>query len=119
MLDPGAQVLVCGLETAPPAAFLAEKWAKRAAAVFTAPFTVLNVVRDILANPQIRAIVFEGTGNERELFRQFWEGLVSFGGIHEDHLDLVRRFVDLFDEDCVFYKPKQPFWPLRLKYAET
>jgi hypothetical protein len=120
-LLPEGQVLVCTLAGERFPVDVLRAWEKRAAAVF--PFRedddVTDVIRDVLANPQIRAIVFADEGWGREAFERFWardwtpEGASS---IKEEHLEVVREFVDLYDRDCGIHSPMQPFWPERLLY---
>lgn len=118
LLDPDQQLLVCTLSTETTAAHVAEKWATRAAAAFKFEEydDISEVVRDVLANPQIRAVVFDGVGRGRAPFLAFWRREKQLEGINEEHLEMVRQFVDLFDDDCHFHKPKQPFWYKRLIY---
>lgn len=120
-LDPDGQVLVCTLagERFPEA--LLSTWRGRAAAVF--PFRgdddLADVVRDLLANPGIRAIVFADEGAGREAFERFWaRDWVPDGAkvIKEEHLEVVRQFVDLYDGDCGLHSPLPPFWPEPLIY---
>lgn len=118
ILNSEMQILVCSLSDPHDAVALLERWKARAVATFSfGPDDVVgDVVRDLLANPQVRAIVFDGQGDASRL-RAFWKRELELGGgIEEEHLELVRQFVDLFDGDCVFHKPQQPFWPKRLKY---
>lgn len=114
------QILICSLGTPSTTPALLKKWGERACAVFEfrAGDDLCGVVRDLLANPQIRAIVFDGEGGDACALRAFWRREVSPDwGISPDHLELVRQFVDLFDEDCSFHQAQQPFWPERLKYT--
>lgn len=121
VLDVDKQILVCSLEGGHRRNDLLTRWETRAAATFsfTADDDICDVVRDLLANPQIRAIVFDGSSAVENVFRDFWERRTTPGWkINEEHLELVRQFVDLFNDDCGFHKPQQPFWPQRLKYQE-
>ena len=97
-----------------------ERWGKRAcAALGDSSRNVRDVVRDLLANPQIRSIVFDGPACGREVYDKFWLGADDPGWrIDKEHLDLVRRFVDLFDDDCMWRVPPQPFWPARVMYLD-
>ena len=120
-LDDERQVLVCALSSRKEASWLQKKWAGRAVAVFEfhAGDDVMDVVRDLLANPQIRALVFEGEGKVRSIFSGFWSGALKIGlqGVAEQHVTVMRQFVDLYDGDCGIRGPLQPFWPERLRYA--
>lgn len=122
VLDPDKQILVCSLDAQAATSDLRERWRDRAAAIFSfrAGDDVLDVVRDLLANPQIRIVVFDGEGAGREVFDAFWKKTREFDldGIAENHADAVRQFVDLYDGDCGMRGPLQPFWPTRLKYAQ-
>lgn len=120
-LDVDKQILVCALEGGHRRNDLLTRWETRAAATFsfTEADDVCDVVRDLLANPQIRAIVLDGSGKAEDKLRAFWARQTTPNWkINEEHLELVRQFVDLFNEDCGFHKPQQPFWPQRLKYQE-
>lgn len=101
------QVLVCG---SPPSG----KWESRAAAVFmlTTRDAPVDVVRDILANPQIRALVLDNAGPAGEDIRLIWKD-TSFltTVVSKEHLSLVRGFVDLFDDDYRLFSKQPPFWP--------
>jgi hypothetical protein len=78
---------------------------------------LFDLVRDLLANPQIRAIVFDGPGTGVQVIRDFWTSrdIPKTWYINAEHIMLVRQFVDLYDEDCGS-PVMQPFWPKRLKY---
>lgn len=119
--DANKQLLVCTLWT--PRAQCEEKWKPRAAAgfEFLSGGDVLDVVRDLLANPQIRAIVFDGIDSGgRGLFEAFWKGPLppDLQGIEPAHAEAVQQFVDLYDEDCSMLYPLPPFWPTRLRYVK-
>jgi hypothetical protein len=121
VLNLDKQLLVCTLST-PWRAEQVKKWGRRAAASFEfdTGSDVLDVIRDLLANPQIRAIVFDGTGPMRVGFDIFWEtGRCNYGNIAPHHLTVVRQFVDLYDGDCDLREPLPPFWPERLRYETT
>jgi hypothetical protein len=96
------------------------RWSGRAAAILSDTTTSLrDVVRDLLANPQIRAVVFEGVCCSRPAYDLFWTDSQDPGWrIDKEHLALVRQFVDLFDDDCSWRTPPQPFWPMRIAYLE-
>jgi hypothetical protein len=121
VIDGDKQILVCSLEGDHRRSGLLERWKTRALATFsfTEADDLCDVVRDLLANPQVRAIVFDGSSPVEATFRAFWTRQIAPAWkINEEHLELVRQFVDLFNEDCGFHKPQQPFWPQRLKYQE-
>jgi hypothetical protein len=101
-------------------AVIQERWKGRACALIgDSSSYVRDIVRDILANPQIRAVVFDGPACGREAFDKFWLGTTDPGWrIDKEHLDLVRQFVDLFDDDCMWRVPPQPFWPVRVMYLD-
>lgn len=124
VFNPAAQLLVCTRQDAPETARKA--WGTRAAAAFSFEWRqIRDLVVDLLHNPQIRNVVVlsapEGQmeGPERAALASFWLGGESTPewGIAQMHLDLVRRFVDLYDDDCGIYGPLHPFWPERIRYA--
>lgn len=114
------QILVVACPMAKRDVELRAKWASRACAI--APDSSLylrDVVRDLLANPQVRAIVFEGPACGRAAYEAFWQGVADPAwNIKADDLALVRQFVDLFDDDCSWKEPPQPFWPARIMYLD-
>lgn len=118
-LDRDRQILVCTLSQPRDAASVVEKWKGRAAAsfAFEPGDDLMDIVRDLLANPQIRIIVFDGAGPARIVFQAFKDGGdLHLQGVAQNHVDAVRQFVDFFDEDCGIRDALQPFWPTRLKY---
>lgn len=97
---------------------VAERWKERAAAAvcFSARGDLTKLTRDLLANPHIRAIVLVGEGAGLDRIRHFWlcqEGLPP-GPIADWLIDLIVRWVDLYDEDCDIRLPLPPFWPERI-----
>lgn len=119
--DPDAQVLVCSLALSKSRPELLSKWQGRAAAFFeftdASKFSAL--VRDLLANPQVRALVIDGDG-DRAVFDGFWRGTdaLAIPGVAPHHIELVRHYVTLFDDDCGILRPLRPYWPHRLRYTE-
>lgn len=109
-------VVACPMLHSP--AQLRTKWADKAAAVIGDTSKHLKeIVRDILANPQIRAVVFDGAACGRPAYDAFWYSAdMPAWGFDPEHIGLVRRFVDLFDDDCHWKSPPQPFWPARIIY---
>jgi hypothetical protein len=99
---------------------LRERWAERAVAIIGDSSRFLrDIVRDILANPQVRAVVCDGEICGREAYDKFWLGNDDPGWrIDMEHLNLVRQFVDLYDDDCMWRVTPQPFWPARIVYLE-
>lgn len=96
-----------------------QKWASRAAGLYglgTALTAVRDVVRDLLANPQVRAIVFDTCPEVRERFSSVWRGGVPLKDIDDEHVTMVRQFVDLYDDDFGLRGPQQPFSPTRVMY---
>jgi hypothetical protein len=115
---PDRQLLVCSLSSPKASAALREKWHDRAAAAFEfgPDDDVGDVVRDLLGNPQLRAIVFDGSGHGDKGLRSFWRREhQEEWGIATAHLELVRQFVDLFDGDSGQSGPLPPYWPERLR----
>lgn len=97
-----------------------ERWKERGVALLGDSGRYLrDVVRDLLANPQVRAIVFDGDACCRDAYDTFWLSDDDPGWrIDGEHLKLVRQFVDLFDDDCGIKAPMQPFWPARIMYLD-
>ncbi len=98
----------------------AEKWKNRVAALYAlgSPTAVRDVVRDLLANPQVRVIVFDACPDVYGWFSAVWGGETPVPGVDDEHVTLVRQFVDLFDGDFVLRGPQQPFNPSRIMYLE-
>jgi 3-deoxy-D-manno-octulosonic-acid transferase len=119
-LEPTAQALVvaCPFKVAMPE--IRKRWASHAVAwIGDSSMFVRDVVRDLLANPQVRVIVFHGAACGRAAYDAFWRSHDDPGwGIPLDHLTLVRQFVDLYDDDFVIKAPMAPFWPERLRYLD-
>lgn len=119
-LNGKGQILVVACPLTRHADDVRARWAERACAI--APDTEMflrDVVRDLLANPQVRAIVFDGQACGREAYEAFWRGSdLPNWRIDEEHITLVRRFVDLYDDDCGIKHPMQPYWPARVMYLE-
>lgn len=120
MLSPEAQVLVV-VDVFRSTEAVESRWKGRACAA--APDlpelpAVRSIVRDLLNNPQVRAVVFDGECRSRAAFDDVWSGRADLSGwkIDEEHLSLVRQFVDLFDDEYTVRKPLQPFWPARIFY---
>lgn len=97
-----------------------ERWKERGVALLGDSSRYLrDVVRDLLANPQVRAIVFDGDACCRDAYDAFWLSKEDPDWrIDGEHITLVRQFVDLFDDDCGIKAPMQPFWPARIMYLE-
>lgn len=75
-----------------------------------------DVVRDVLHNPQIRAIVFAHDPACRPAYAAFWAGSDGLKGLDDEHVTMVRQFVDLYDDDFALRGPQQPFSPTRVMY---
>jgi hypothetical protein len=120
LCNPAAQAFVIANPTQ-PFEDLKVKWKDRAAVVMWDDTGVLHdIVRELLFNPQIRAVVFDGDPSSRPTFQSFWSGeLVVPWKIDLEHLQLIRQFVDLYDDDFMHRVPQAPFWPVRIKYLET
>lgn len=121
MLNPNAQAIIvhCPV-TSEPFVDFDSRWRSQAAAVIhDSPLIVRDVVRDLLANPQIRAVAFVGECCGRSVYADFWNGTdVPAWGIDVEHVALVRQFVDLYDGDFVLRGPQQPFSPSRVMYLQ-
>lgn len=82
-------------------------------------YSIRDIIRDVLHNPQIRAIVFDGDCCCRKDFADFWVSSdVPDWKIDGEHLALVRQFVDLYDGDFWLQGPQQPFSPTRVMYFQ-
>jgi hypothetical protein len=119
-LNPKGQVIVIACPMLKRDDEIKERWKERAVAILNDSSKYLrDVVRDILANPQVRAIVFDGAVCCRDAYDAFWLGKDQPAWrIEKEHIDLVRQFVDLFDDDCMWQESMQPFWPARIMYLE-
>ena len=119
-LNPEGHVLVVACPMLKREAALRERWAERAVAIIGDSSRYLrDIVRDILANPQVRAVVLDGEICAREAYDKFWLGKEDPGWrIDMEHLNLVRQYVDLYDDDCTWRVTPQPFWPVRIAYLE-
>lgn len=105
----------------PPGGLLADDlsaWDGRVAACLDdeSAANLRDVVRDVLHNPQIRAIVFAHDPACRSTYSTFWAGSSRLEGIDDEHVTMVRQFVDLFDDDFALHGPQQPFSPTRVMY---
>jgi len=119
-LNPTGQVLVVTDLAATTPVAVTTRWGDRAcAALGDDPAYVRDVVRDLLANPQVRLVVFDGPVRGRAAYAAFWAGAdVPTWRLDAEHLTLVRQFVDLYDDDVGIRKPLRPFWPVRIRYLE-
>lgn len=120
LMEPTAQALVVACPLRLDKQALEERWGRRAAAqIHDSSKIVRDVVRDLLANPQIRVVVFDGPACGRAAWDAFWLGKdFPDWKIDHEHLALVRQFVDLYDDDFGTKGPMQPFWPVRIRYLE-
>lgn len=116
LLSPRAQALVIVAST--EIRNEAQVRSRAAAMLVNDDVRIRDIVRDLLANPQIRAIVFDGACGCRATFDQFWRDGQGVERIDEEHRTLVRQFVDLYDDDFGHRVPQPPFWPMRIKYLE-
>jgi hypothetical protein len=120
LLNPRGQILVVCCPVGEQRHDVLIKWKDKACAVVGDSGTHLrDVVRDVLANPQIRAIVFYGLCCGKDAYDKLWAGENPPGwNIDGEHTDLVRNFVDIFIDDVNFNHPQAPFYPSRIKYLE-
>lgn len=119
-LNPNGQTLVVVCPLGPAADGVDDRWRDRACAVVHDTSTILrDVVRDLLANPQVRSIVFDGECCGRSAYAALWEGKTPDGfRIDQEHVALVTANVDLYDDEFNHKAPLAPFWPSRIKYLE-
>lgn len=96
------------------------RWQDKAAGLYGlgSATAVRDIVRDLLANPQVRAVVFDACPEVRQWFSMVWDGSRGIDGIDVEHLALVRQFVDLYDDDFMLRGPQQPFSPSRIMYLQ-
>ena len=120
-LNAEGQVLVIACPLQKRDAEIKERWKERACALLGDSARYLrDVVRDLLANPQVRGIVFDGPACGRKAYDAFWQGETPpEWRIDAEHLQLVRQYVDLWDDDCASRMPMQPFWPARIMYLDN
>lgn len=119
-LAPRGQILVVSCPLRERALDRVQRWRDRACAIAPDSSKILrDVVRDLLANPQVRAIVFDGPACGRAAYDAFWAGAAQpTWRIDEEHLALVRGHVDLYDDDFSMKVPAQPYWPARIAYTD-
>lgn len=119
-LEPTAQAIViaCPMQVKVPE--IRRRWASKACASLGDSGKFLpDLVRDLLANPHVRIVVFHGAACGRDAYEAFWRGTDDPGwGIAPDHLALVRQFVDLYDDDFMIKGPMPPYWPTRIRYTK-
>lgn len=117
-LNDKAQILVITCPIGHRFDEIAPRWKDRAVAI--APDSkgfLKSIVRDLLANPQVRNVVFDGPACGRAAYDSLWGG-TNIPGFDQEHLQLLRQFVDLWDDDCGVRSPMQPFWPARIMYLD-
>lgn len=118
LLLPSAQALVIFCPVRQRRSETVARWATRACAVtHDAIVSIPGIVRDLLANPHVRALVFDGETCSRRAWNAFFEDGVPVEGIDAEHLALVRQFVGVYDDDFTIKKPMQPYWPARIRYS--
>lgn len=119
-LNPKAQAIVVVCPLTQRDADVRARWSERAcAAIGDTSRHLRDIVRDLLANPHVRAIVFDGPACGRAAYDAFWAGAPQPGWrIDDEHLTLVRQFVDLYDDDHAIRVASQPFWPARIMYLD-
>ncbi len=96
-----------------------ERWQDRTAGLYalgSSPAAVRDVIRDLLANPQVRAVVFDACPEVHRRFFAVWDGSDVPRAIDDEHVTMVRQFVDLYDDDFSLRGPQQPFSPIRVMY---
>lgn len=94
------------------------RWQDRTAGLYVLGSyrAVRDVIRDLLANPQVRAIVFDACPEVRRWFSAVWDGSDVPRDIDAEHVTMTRQFVDLYDDDFALRGPQQPFSPIRVTY---
>jgi hypothetical protein len=115
---PDAQILVCTFSNNTVMRTHAA-WCTKAAAVFKLHNReeIGWLVEDLLANPHVRALCFIEQGPLRDAVAAVWRGERPPGcRVTDEHLTLVRQFVDLFDEDCGYRVTQFSYWPEPIRY---
>ena len=120
-LDKNAQAIIVACPLRTKLVDLKATWDKRATAIVGDSSQFLpSLVRDLLANPQIRMLCFAGEACGREAYTTFWSSREDPGwSIDLEHLNALRQFVDLSDDDFSMKMAHQPWWPKRLIYKES
>ena len=121
-LTPRSQILIVSCPLRERALDLVQRWRDRACAIAPDSSKILrDVVRDLLANPQVRAIVVPtappvvARSTTPSLGRR---RAADTWRIDEEHLALLRGHVDLYDDDFSMKVPAQPYWPARIAYTD-
>lgn len=97
------------------------RWGRAAAAAVAAGAFGYDLLRDLLANPQIRAIVLDAVCAACAApWRSWFEGVddPALDRVDAEHRALIRQYVDLFDDEYQAKGPLQPWWPSRIRYLE-
>lgn len=100
---------------------LMARWGTVACAAVSDSLFCYDLLRDLLANPQVRAIVFDAVQPGcSEPWRAWFEGtdMPLSRKIDREHVTLLRQFVDIYDDEYVAKGSLQPWWPSRIRYLE-
>lgn len=117
--DEKKQILVCTLGS--PRLDKVNKWRAKGAAIFelTELSQLNSLLKDLLANPQIRALCLDGDGFMKQVLQAFWTGQnPKETDISDDHLTLIRQGVSLFEEDCNILLFTPPYLMKPITYEE-
>lgn len=115
-LNPNGQAIVIFCPSRFKEPEIKDQWKdKAAAAVWDSEVYLPAVVRDLLANPQIRVLVFHGQVCGRAAYEQFFSSQsIPNWGIDGEHITRIRQFIDLYDDDFVLKGFRPPHWPSRI-----
>ena len=117
-------VLVCTLDT--PIMEKADKWKTGVSALFNLRTReqIGYLIRDLLANPQIRVIVLDGVGDavKRDLYA-FWNNELTLRDlditdISEEHVTLLQQYVDIYEDEYKGYMTMTMYSPEPIKYPK-
>lgn len=119
-LKSDGQVLVVVCPPSERAGSAEDRWRDVACAIAPDTASILrDVARDLLANPQVRAIVFDGPCCGRDAYASLWSGTTPPDfRIDEEHVRLLTSSVDLYDDQFSHKRPMAPYWSTRILYLE-
>lgn len=111
-----SQFLICMLE---PMGVVAESNLKdKVTALFVFKQGIIfDLVRDLLYNPQVRSlIVVPGITEFAKEFVDFWTRKLEIPGLPQEHSEMLRNFVGLYDGDFHMRGVLPPYNPTRVRW---